>query len=147
MAGRQQTAPPQQRRNKDATAHPHQPGARQEPPHPDPAHSRRHHPDKAKVKLPLRNKIQNVRFMSLVETRCQCFSLPAVFGTACPPRRSAPLGFRISTLGSCSYEVLSTPRLSRVTDMCCYHKPPLCVKVGLSRLRVMPLTSPSSSGV
>jgi hypothetical protein len=33
MAGRQQTAPPQQRRSKDATAHPHQPGA-----HPDPSH-------------------------------------------------------------------------------------------------------------
>ena len=26
---------------KDATAHPHQPGARPDPPHPDPAHSRR----------------------------------------------------------------------------------------------------------
>jgi hypothetical protein len=34
MSGRQQTAPPQQRRNKDATAHPHQPGAHPDPPHP-----------------------------------------------------------------------------------------------------------------
>ena len=57
MAGRQQTAPPQQRRSKDATAHPHQPGARPEPPHPDPAHSRRHHPAKAEVKFPLLNRI------------------------------------------------------------------------------------------
>jgi hypothetical protein len=32
MASRQQTAPPQQRRSKDDTAHPHQPGARPEPP-------------------------------------------------------------------------------------------------------------------
>ena len=36
MAGIQQTAPPQQRRSKADTAHPHQPGARPEPPHPDP---------------------------------------------------------------------------------------------------------------
>ena len=57
MAGRQQTAPPQQRRSKDATVHPHQPGARPNPPHPDPAHSRRHHPAKAKVKFPLRDRI------------------------------------------------------------------------------------------
>jgi hypothetical protein len=57
MAGRQQTAPPQQRRSKDATAHPHQPGARPDPPHPDPAHSCRHHPAKAKVRSPLRNRI------------------------------------------------------------------------------------------
>jgi hypothetical protein len=54
MAGRQQTAPLQQRRSKDATAHPHQPVDRPEPPHPDPAHSRRHHTAKAKVKFPLR---------------------------------------------------------------------------------------------
>ena len=45
MTGRQQTAPAQQHHSKDATAHPHQPGARPEPPHPDPAHSRRHHPN------------------------------------------------------------------------------------------------------
>jgi hypothetical protein len=57
MAGRQQTAPPQQRRSKDVTAHPHQPGAHPDPPHPDRAHSRRHHPAKAKVKFPLRNRI------------------------------------------------------------------------------------------
>jgi hypothetical protein len=57
MAGRQQTAPPQQRRSKDDTAHPHQPGAHPDPPHPDRAHSRRHHPAKAKVKFPLRNRI------------------------------------------------------------------------------------------
>jgi hypothetical protein len=35
MAGRQQTAPPQQRRSKDETAHPHHPGALPVPPHPD----------------------------------------------------------------------------------------------------------------
>jgi hypothetical protein len=57
MACRQQTAPPQKRRRKDTTAHPHQPGARPEPPNPDPAHSRCHHPAKAKVKFPLRNRI------------------------------------------------------------------------------------------
>ncbi len=57
MAGRQQTAPPQQCHSKDATAHPHPPGVRPEPPHPDPAHSRRHHPTKAKVKFPLLNRI------------------------------------------------------------------------------------------
>jgi hypothetical protein len=57
MACRQQTDPPQQRRSKDATAHPHQPGARPEPPHPDPAHSSRHHPAKAEDKFPLRNRI------------------------------------------------------------------------------------------
>jgi hypothetical protein len=57
MAGRQQTAPPQQRSSKDDTAHPHQPGAHPDPPHPDRAHSRRHHPAKAKVKFPLRNTI------------------------------------------------------------------------------------------
>jgi hypothetical protein len=57
MAGRQQTAPPQQRRSKDTTAHPHQPGAHPDLPHPDRAHSRRHHPAKAKVKFPLRNRI------------------------------------------------------------------------------------------
>jgi hypothetical protein len=57
MAGRQQTAPPQQRRSKDSTVHPHQPGDRPESPHPDPAHSRRHHPAKAEVKFPLRNRI------------------------------------------------------------------------------------------
>jgi hypothetical protein len=57
MAGRQQTAPPQKRRSKDATAHPHQPGAHPDPPHPDRAHSSRHHPAKAKVKFPLRNRI------------------------------------------------------------------------------------------
>jgi hypothetical protein len=61
MAGRQQTASPQQRRSKDATAHPHQPGARPEPPHPDPAHSRRHHPAKAEVKFPLRNYFRPCR--------------------------------------------------------------------------------------
>jgi hypothetical protein len=33
MAGRQQTAPLQQRRSKDATAQPHQPGARPKPPY------------------------------------------------------------------------------------------------------------------
>ena len=57
MAGRQQTAPPQQRRSKDDTAHPHQPGASPEPPHPDPAHHHLHHPTKAKVKFPLWNRI------------------------------------------------------------------------------------------
>jgi hypothetical protein len=66
MAGRQQTAPPQQRRSKDATAHPHQPGARPEPPHPDPAHSRRHQPAKAKVKFPLRNRIFVVVCLAVV---------------------------------------------------------------------------------
>jgi hypothetical protein len=40
MAYHQQTAPPQQRRSKNATAHPHQIGARPDPPHPDPVHSR-----------------------------------------------------------------------------------------------------------
>ncbi len=45
MTGRQQTAPPQQRHSKDTTAHPHQPGTRPEPPHPDPAHSRRQQPN------------------------------------------------------------------------------------------------------
>jgi hypothetical protein len=49
----QQTAPAQQHRSKDTTAHPHQPGASPEPPHPDPAHSSHHHPDKAKVKFPI----------------------------------------------------------------------------------------------
>jgi hypothetical protein len=58
MAGRQQTAPPQQHRSKDDTAHPHQPGAHPDPPHPDRAHSSRHHPAKAKVKFPLRNRIR-----------------------------------------------------------------------------------------
>jgi hypothetical protein len=57
MACLQQTAPPQQRRSKDATAHPHQPGAHPDPPHPDRAHSLHHHPAKAKVKFPLRNRI------------------------------------------------------------------------------------------
>ena len=57
MAGRQQTAPPQQHQSNDNTAHPHQPGASPEPPHPDLAHSRRHHPAKAKVKFPLLNRI------------------------------------------------------------------------------------------
>jgi len=57
MAGRQQTPPPQQHRSKDVTAHPHQPGARPEPPHPDPAHSPHHHPAKAEVKFPLRNRV------------------------------------------------------------------------------------------
>jgi hypothetical protein len=57
MAGRQQTAPPQQHRSKDATAHPHQPGAHPDPSHPNRAHSRHHHPAKAKVKFPLRNRI------------------------------------------------------------------------------------------
>jgi hypothetical protein len=57
MAGLQQTAPPQQRHSKDATAHPHQPRTRPEPPHPDPAHSLRHHPAKVKVKFPLRKRI------------------------------------------------------------------------------------------
>ena len=52
-------APPQQHRSKDDTAHPHQPGARPEPPHPDPAHSLRRHPAKAKVKFPSRNRIFN----------------------------------------------------------------------------------------
>ena len=51
VAGRQQTAPPQQRRSKDDTAHPPQPGAHPNPPHPDPARSHRHNPAKAKVKL------------------------------------------------------------------------------------------------
>jgi hypothetical protein len=63
MAGRQQTAPPQHRSSKDATAHPHQPGARPDPQHPDRAHSRRHHPAKAKVKFPLRNRI----FFSIID--------------------------------------------------------------------------------
>ncbi len=40
-----------------AAASPHQPGAHPDPPHPDLAHSRRHHPAKAKVKFPLRNRI------------------------------------------------------------------------------------------
>ena len=57
MAGRQQTAPSQQRPSKDDTAHPHQPGARPNPPHPDPAHSCHHHPAKAKVKFPLQNRM------------------------------------------------------------------------------------------
>jgi hypothetical protein len=57
MACRQQTAPPQKLRSKDDTAHPHQPGARPEPPNPDPAHSLHHYPAKAKVKFPLRNRI------------------------------------------------------------------------------------------
>jgi hypothetical protein len=60
MAGRQQTAPPQQRRSKDSTAHPHQPGAHPDRPHPDRAHTRRHHPAKAKVKFPLRNRFFSV---------------------------------------------------------------------------------------
>ena len=42
-----------------AAASPHQPGAHPDPPHPDLAHSRRHHPAKAKVKFPLRNRILN----------------------------------------------------------------------------------------
>jgi hypothetical protein len=61
MAGRQQTAPPQQRRSKDATAHPHQSGAHPDPPNPDRAHSLLHHPAKAKVKFPLRNRIFTTR--------------------------------------------------------------------------------------
>jgi hypothetical protein len=65
VAGRQQTAPPQQHRSKDDTAHPHQPGAHPDPPHPDPAHSSRHHPAKAKVKFPLRNRI----FFSLLQAK------------------------------------------------------------------------------
>jgi ribonuclease HI len=65
MAGLQQTAPPQQHHSKDDTAHPHQPGARPEPPHPDPAHSHRHHPAKAEVKFPLQNRI----FPSVVDTK------------------------------------------------------------------------------
>jgi hypothetical protein len=64
MTGRQQTAPPQQRSSKDDTAHPHQPGARPEPPHPDPAHSLRHHPAKAEVKFPLQNRIEKVEYSS-----------------------------------------------------------------------------------
>jgi hypothetical protein len=48
--------PPTDRRSKDATAHPHQPGAHPDPPHPDRAHSRRHHPAKPKVKFPLQNR-------------------------------------------------------------------------------------------
>jgi len=39
------------------TAHPHQPGARPDPPHPDPAHRCSHHPTKAKVRSPLQNRI------------------------------------------------------------------------------------------
>jgi hypothetical protein len=39
MACRQQTAPPQQCSSKDSTAHPHQPGAHPDPPHPDRAQS------------------------------------------------------------------------------------------------------------
>ena len=58
MAGLQQMAPRQHCHSKDDTAHPHQPGARPFPPHPDPAHSSsRHHPAKAKDMSPLRNRI------------------------------------------------------------------------------------------
>jgi hypothetical protein len=57
MACLQQTAPPQQCISKDDTAHPHQPWSSPDPPHPDPAHSRRHHPAKTKVKFPLRTRI------------------------------------------------------------------------------------------
>ena len=58
MAGRPQTAPPHLRRSKDDTAHPHQPGARPDPPRPAPARSGRHSPAKAKVRSPLRNRIR-----------------------------------------------------------------------------------------
>jgi hypothetical protein len=58
MAGHQQTAPPQQRQSKDDTSHPHQPGARPDPPRPDPASSDHHRPVKAKVRSPLRNRIR-----------------------------------------------------------------------------------------
>ena len=66
MAGRQQTAPPQQHRSKDNTAHQYQPGARPEPPNPDPAHRRRHHTDKDKVKFLLRNRILSPHLMTLI---------------------------------------------------------------------------------
>jgi len=52
IARRQQTAPPQQRRSKDATAHPQQPGARPDPPRPAPARSGRHRSAKGKVRSP-----------------------------------------------------------------------------------------------
>jgi hypothetical protein len=57
MAGRQQTALPQQRHSKDATPHPHQPGAQPDPPRPAPARSGRHQPAKAKFRSPLLNRI------------------------------------------------------------------------------------------
>jgi hypothetical protein len=49
IASRQQTAPPQLRSSKDATVHPHQPGASPDPPRPAPARNGRHSPAKAKV--------------------------------------------------------------------------------------------------
>ena len=52
-----QTAPPQPRRSKDATAHLHQPGARPDPPRPAPVRSVRHRPAKAKFRSPLQNRI------------------------------------------------------------------------------------------
>ena len=57
MSGRQQTAPHNNAAAKTSQPIHTQPGARPDPPHPDPAHSRRHHPAKAKVKFPLRNRI------------------------------------------------------------------------------------------
>jgi hypothetical protein len=68
MAGRQQTAPPQKRRSKDATAHPHQPGAHPDPPHPDRAHSRRHHPAKAKVKFPYNCHVSAAIHLAAIDT-------------------------------------------------------------------------------
>jgi hypothetical protein len=58
IAGRQQTGPPKPCSSKDATAHPHQPGARPDPPRPAPARSGRH-PAKVKVRSPLGNRIEN----------------------------------------------------------------------------------------
>jgi hypothetical protein len=102
MAGRQQTAPPQKRRSKDATAHPHQPGAHPDPPHPDRAHSRRHHPGKATVKFPLRNRI-----FSLYRVVC---SDANVFSKHCFP---SPVSLaRLNGLGG--WAVL----LSHVTPTC-----------------------------
>jgi hypothetical protein len=103
MAGRQQTAPPQKRRSKDATAHPHQPGARPEPPNPDPAHSRRNHPAKAKVKFPLRNRILLGMSESTRDQRMTPQLAPVAFvdltvrgppREASPPREARPLRTR-----------------------------------------------------
>jgi hypothetical protein len=53
MASLQETAPPQQCLSKDATAHPHQPGARPDPPHPDRAHSETPPPSQSQGQVPI----------------------------------------------------------------------------------------------
>jgi len=100
----------QQRLSKDATAHPHQPGAHPDPQHPDPAHNRRHHPAKAKVKSPLRNRIfkkadlvgtGKTRILFPRSTRQLPSSCPARFAvTAMPilPSMTMPLALLLTLM-------------------------------------------------